>query len=200
MAAAAVAAAQQGADAAARGAPPAELLYSDGCTLAVSGTAQPLLLSGSMCNPPQRPLGEISVLNRRCKPCTLCGSGRWNLNDRCVSCVRRERLMPICPFRCSKMYVPNIANAGAVLIAAAAWLGGNGGRVAVFGAAAVFDGEALQRPGNAAACDALFEWLRPVSTSDVLRRIAGMKTKMRCSGATMRRPAMPFDWLRPVCV
>jgi hypothetical protein len=36
----------------------AELLYSDGCTLAVSGAAQPLLLSGSMCNPPRRPLGE----------------------------------------------------------------------------------------------------------------------------------------------
>jgi hypothetical protein len=36
----------------------AELLCCDGCTLAVSGTAQPLLLSGSMCNPPLRPLGE----------------------------------------------------------------------------------------------------------------------------------------------
>ena len=40
----------------------AELLYCDGCTLAVSGAAQPLLLSGSMCNPPLRPLGGISLL------------------------------------------------------------------------------------------------------------------------------------------
>lgn len=45
-------------DAAAKALPPAVLLYADGCTLAVSGAAQPLLLSGSMCNPPQRPLGR----------------------------------------------------------------------------------------------------------------------------------------------
>lgn len=39
-----------------------------------------------------------------------------------------------------------------------------------FGTAAVFSGEALQRPGNAAACDLLFRWLRPVrSTSHYSR-------------------------------
>jgi hypothetical protein len=54
--AAAPAAAGQQEAAAAR----AELLCCDGCTLAVSGAAQPLLLSGSMCNPPLRPLGGIS--------------------------------------------------------------------------------------------------------------------------------------------
>lgn len=37
----------------------AELLCCDGCTLAVSGAAQPLLLSGSTCNPPLRPLGGV---------------------------------------------------------------------------------------------------------------------------------------------
>ena len=36
-----------------------------------------------------------------------------------------------------------------------------------FGSAAVFDGEALQRPGNAAACDLLFRWLRPVRSTAV---------------------------------
>lgn len=46
--------------------------------------------------------------------------------------------------------------------AAAVWRGQQGGRVAAFGAAAVFDGDALQRPGNTAACDLLFDWLRPV--------------------------------------
>lgn len=47
--------------AAAAAAPPLELVYANGCTLAVSrataGTAHPVLVSGSMCNPPQRPLG-----------------------------------------------------------------------------------------------------------------------------------------------
>jgi len=47
--------------AAAAAAPPLELVYVSGCTLAVSraaaGAAHPVLVSGSMCNPPQRPLG-----------------------------------------------------------------------------------------------------------------------------------------------
>ena len=51
--------------------------------------------------------------------------------------------------------------------AAAAWRGERGGAVVAFGSAAVFDGEALQRPGNAAACDLLFRWLRPVRSTAV---------------------------------
>jgi hypothetical protein len=49
--------------------------------------------------------------------------------------------------------------------AAAAWRGERGGAVVAFGTAAAFDGEALQRPGNAAACDLLFRWLRPVRSN-----------------------------------
>lgn len=89
--------------------PAAEVLYADGCTIAVSGTAQPILLSGSMCNPPLRPLAAVW----RGPPDSGCG------------------------------------------------------RVAALGTAAVFNREALQLPGNAVACDLLFDWLRPGSNVDL---------------------------------
>lgn len=53
--------------------PPSKLVYASGCTLAVSdaevGAAHPVLISGSMCNPPQRPLGErldAGLINPNC--------------------------------------------------------------------------------------------------------------------------------------
>ena len=40
---------------------PLDAMYADGATLAVSGKAQSVLLSGSMCTPPLRPLGAIQL-------------------------------------------------------------------------------------------------------------------------------------------
>ena len=61
-------------------------------------------------------------------------------------------------------YLLRMLPLNAMCSAAAAWHGDRGAVVA-FGTAAMFDGEALQRPSNAAACDLLFRWLRPVRRS-----------------------------------
>lgn len=113
-----------------------DFVYPYGASLSVQAPAVPIISSGKVAYPMNRPLGEQHWVH--------------------VACPRSALLLPPCsPLQPTPTC--HLLHAGAVLQEE------NGGRIAVFGSVSMFDDKWLDKEENSKLMDFVFKWARPGS-------------------------------------